>query len=150
MKTCSKCNEAKELSEFFIQSKLTGRMHAECKDCYRAHRKIYYAEHYKKYGDHYRERATLRRRALKTIMRKKMLEYLSDKSCVMCGENDIRTLEFDHLDPTQKSFSIARGLNNGPGWHAILLEIKKCRILCSNCHKKHTVSQQNWYKTISE
>jgi hypothetical protein len=79
-----------------------------------------------------------------------MLNYLKDKSCIICGESDMRTFEFDHLDPSTKLFGIAKGITDGRKWDIILSEIDKCRILCANCHKKHTASQRNWYKAISE
>jgi hypothetical protein len=133
---------------FFVRDKKTGRLHAQCKQCYQKHRSTYYAAHYQKYRPAYLERAKIRRTELRSIFRSKMLAYLSDKSCMMCGENDIRVLEFDHLDPSQKSFEISQGIRLGHSWNDILQEIEKCRILCANCHKKHTSSQFNWYKSL--
>jgi hypothetical protein len=141
MKTCTKCQETKPLQDFFVRDKKTGRLHSQCKQCYRAHRVVYSAEHYRKYGDQYRERAKI-----KTALHVKMLDYLSDKSCTQCGESDLRVLDFDHIDPTTKSFSIARGLTNCLEWEAIFMEIQKCRILCANCHRKHTATQNNSYR----
>lgn len=146
MKICTKCKQPKPLSEYFIQSKVTGKIHAQCKACYKTHRKTYLAEHYRKYGDQYRERAKKRRAMIKRDLQIQMLEYLQDKSCEQCGENDLRVLDFDHLDPTLKSFSVARGLTNGYSWGRILAEINKCRILCANCHHKHTTTQNGSYK----
>lgn len=110
---------------------------------------MYYASHYEKYKEFYKERAIKRRHKIKKVMRQNMLDYLKDKSCAICGEDDIRTLEFDHINPAKKSFSIARGINDGYTWNRILNEIDKCRVLCSNCHKKHTATQQNWYKNTN-
>ena len=53
-----------------------------------------------------------------------MLEYLSHKECVLCGESDIRTFEFDHLDPSKKSFSISQAVKLGFTWGEVVLEIK--------------------------
>lgn len=75
-----------------------------------------------------------------------MLEYLNDKGCVKCGITDVRVLEFDHVDPATKSFSIARGIASTLSWENILAEIAKCQLLCANCHKIKTAEQQNWYK----
>ncbi|MDB5177030.1 MAG: hypothetical protein JWN75_698 [Candidatus Saccharibacteria bacterium] len=150
MKICTKCLVSKFESDFFVKDKKTGRLHTQCKECYKSHRKTYYAEHYSKYGDLYRERAKLRRIEIQQGLRSKMLEYLHGKSCALCGENDIRTFEFDHLEPKLKSFGIARAIGDGTKWDKILLEIQKCRILCANCHKKHTSSQFGWYKTLQK
>jgi hypothetical protein len=150
MRICTKCYQAKDESDYFVKDKKTGRLHTQCKNCYKLHRKTYYAEHYSKYGDLYRARAKIRRVLVQERLRSKMLEYLQNKSCSICGESDIRTFEFDHIDPTLKSFGIARAIGDGTKWEKIMAEIQKCRILCANCHKKHTASQFGWYKALQE
>ena len=75
-----------------------------------------------------------------------MLAYLSDKACAHCGITDPRVLEFDHVDPNIKSVSIARAIADVWSWDKILQEIKKCQILCANCHKIKTSAEQFWYK----
>lgn len=146
MKVCTKCNQSKDASSFFVRDKKTGRLHAQCKACYRDHRKSYSAEHYSKYGEAYRRRARDQRIRLRQIYRENMLAYLSDKKCELCGESDIRTLEFDHLDPKTKLFNISQAVRLNYSWDDVLEEIDKCRILCANCHKKHTAEQTGWYK----
>lgn len=54
--------------------------------------------------------------------------------CIKCGYNTcLKALEFHHIDPTQKDFTISND-------HFKLLdaieESKKCVLLCSNCHKE--------------
>lgn len=146
MKACTKCHKIKALEQFFVKDRATGRLHAQCKDCYKEHRLTYAAAHYKKYGDAYRERAKIRRATVKKGLQAHMLLYLKDHPCTICGEDDVRTLEFDHLEPALKSFGIAKAITDGRKWADILIEIEKCRVLCANCHKKHTALQNNWYK----
>ncbi len=146
MKMCSKCRKEKLTSEFFYRDKPTGKLHAQCKECYRTVRRVSYRSHYDKYKDHYRYRAKERRAQQKSIFRKNMLDVLSGKSCAICEEDDIRTLEFDHIDPTGKSFSISQAYRLGHKWEDVLKEMNKCRILCANCHRKHTSLQFGWYK----
>lgn len=66
--------------------------------------------------------------------------YLLKKqlSCESCGEDDYRVLEFDHIDKSKKNFSIADGVRNGCGIERIEEEIKKCQVLCANCHRRKT------------
>lgn len=148
MKICSKCQTPKDVSEFFVKDKKVNRLHAQCKDCYKEHRKQYQASHYLKYKEEYLERARKRRKELRNEFRTKMLLYLSGKRCVICKESDIRTFEFDHIDPRNKKFSISQAVRLGFGWEDVVIELEKCRILCANCHKKHTASQAAWYKDI--
>ena len=146
MKTCTGCGDPKPETYFYLQDKMTGRRHAECKDCYSEHRKAYYKSHYLKYGEMYRERAKIRRARIKRELQQKMMRYLADKSCLQCGENDTCVLDFDHINPQEKSFSIARATTNGLEWDKILTEISKCQILCANCHRKRTAMSNGWYK----
>ena len=148
MKTCTKCGHEKPETEFFVRDKSTGRLHAQCKDCYRLHRSSYQAQHYAKYRAAYLARANVRRLAIKQALQAKMLEYLSDKACGTCGEKDPCVLDFDHLNPSTKTFGIARGISDGLKWEQILLEIEKCQILCANCHRRHTAQQKGWYKLL--
>lgn len=148
MKICSKCKTLKNSQDFFMKDKKSGRLHAQCKECYKEHRKSYSAEHYKKYGDIYRQRAKIRRELIRRDLQQTYLEYMSDKACVNCGESDIRVLEFDHINSYEKKFGIARGISNGMKWSVISEEINKCQILCANCHKIRTAKQLGWFKAM--
>lgn len=147
-KICSRCNANKPLTDYFIKDGKTGRLHAQCKECYKEHRRTFYADHYKRYGELYRQRAQLRRVRLRKEFRDNMLAYLQKSRCEICGEHDIRVLEFDHLNPLTKSFNISQAVKLGRNWDDVLSEIQKCRVLCANCHKKHTAFQANWYKNL--
>lgn len=146
MKVCSKCDIAKDESEYFVKDGVAGRLHAQCKLCYKEHRKTYHAEHYRKYHEQYLKRAKKRRDVLRLEFRDNMLKYLSGKHCKICSEADIRTFEFDHIEPSSKKFNISQAVRLGYNWRDVEKEILKCRILCANCHKKHTAEQHGWYK----
>jgi len=74
-----------------------------------------------------------------------IVRYLRNNSCP-CGEGDIRCLEFDHLDPSDKSANINRLVADGLSIERIKEEIEKCRVLCANCHAKRTSAQFGYYK----
>lgn len=77
----------------------------------------------------------------------KSMVYLAEKGCAECGERDPRCLEYDHKAPQDKKRNVGRLIIDGFSWSSRTLtrEIKKCRILCSNCHRKHTIEQQGYY-----
>lgn len=55
-------------------------------------------------------------------------------SCVFCRSTE--RLEFDHVVPEDKSFTI--GSNWSYAWNDVLEELKKCQLLCHDCHvEKH-------------
>ena len=57
--------------------------------------------------------------------------------CGICGYDKCNdSLEFHHLDPTEKEFTFAKIRSNIRGWDKIVIELRKCVLLCSNCHKE--------------
>ena len=49
-------------------------------------------------------------------------------------KKNFAALEFHHSDPETKLFQLdLRSLSNRK-WDAVLMEVDKCRLLCSNCH----------------
>lgn len=146
MRTCTRCGMEKEPSNFFVKDKKTGRLHTQCKQCYKDNRATFYAEHYAKYADLYRSRARARRALIRSELHDAMASYLRDKACTVCGENDIRVLDFDHINPSEKSIGVARAMTNGYKWKDIVAEINKCQILCANCHRKRTAENRGWYR----
>jgi hypothetical protein len=57
------------------------------------------------------------------------------KKCTNCNDTDIKHLSFHHLDPNKKETGINEILGNS--WKKIEEEIKKCILLCHNCHAEH-------------
>lgn len=64
-------------------------------------------------------------------------EYKRGKSCTRCPENHPACLEFHHLDPTTKKYTINKMPYKGASIKKIKEEIDKCIILCTNCHRKN-------------
>jgi hypothetical protein len=76
--------------------------------------------------------AVLRRRKKLKIL---AVEYKGGK-CEKCGYNKfIGALEFHHLDPKEKDFSISDS-GSTRSWERLKKELDKCIIVCSNCHKE--------------
>lgn len=50
-------------------------------------------------------------------------------------QNNPKKLEFHHVDSGNKSFTISANYNRN--WEEMVEEIRKCVILCKNCHIKH-------------
>lgn len=66
---------------------------------------------------------------------KKFVNSIKKKSkCAICGESEPCCLEFHHINPETKVDSIMNMLNEPE--ETLVEELKKCIILCSNCHKK--------------
>lgn len=63
-----------------------------------------------------------------------IVESLGGKCCI-CGYNKcLNSLHFHHLVPTEKEFQLGQARGNPISWDKIIKEVKKCALLCSNCH----------------
>lgn len=62
-------------------------------------------------------------------------EYKTTLECEKCGENHPSCLEFHHIK-NNKEHHIGRMPSEGYSVKKILDEIKKCKVLCANCHRK--------------
>lgn len=62
-------------------------------------------------------------------------EYKKTLKCEECGENHPACLDFHHLNPVDKKFSVSSH-HDRPSKQALIEEIAKCRVLCANCHRK--------------
>ena len=74
-------------------------------------------------------------------IRDKLLEFLSIKSCVNCGEKDYRVLDFDHINQKSKFKSISDMRSGHYSWQSVYAEICKCEVMCANCHRRKTYKQ---------
>ena len=83
-----------------------------------------------------REAVSRRRRTTKEI-----LVAEAGGSCRICGyDRDVAALQFHHLDPSQKEFSLAmNGITRGI--EAMRREARKCILLCANCHAEVEVGR---------
>ena len=61
--------------------------------------------------------------------KRKLQGYLGDR-CAECGSDE--SLEFDHIDPATKEFSIMSRWNSP--LEALCAELDKCQLLCAECH----------------
>lgn len=65
--------------------------------------------------------------------KEKLVEYKGGK-CKCCGyDKCVEAMEFHHIDPKEKDFGIS-----GKSWsfEKLKLEVDKCIMVCSNCHKE--------------
>lgn len=112
-KLCRRCNTIKSSSEFYRRRKGED-LSPYCKPCTS-------------------DQTTSRQREQK----RKAVKYKGGK-CILCGYNKcVGSLEFHHLDPTTKDFTISHVASTS--FEKIIPELDKCVLLCRNCHTEvHT------------
>lgn len=80
---------------------------------------------------YYQDRQNERRRGNKIIF----LEQFESK-CSLCGYNkNTAALEFHHLDPKKKDFSLS-SMDFSWSIERLRSEIDKCILVCANCHRE--------------
>ena len=71
----------------------------------------------------------------KKVKREFVNDYKKKQTCGKCNDKRWFCLDFHHLDRKQKRFNISECIRQGYGIEAIKEEMKKCIVLCSNCHR---------------
>jgi len=145
MKLCSACEELKEESEFGIKNKKKGTLQSRCRECQRE----YGRAHYHKNKAKYRKRTKERRKKYKMEKKEYIAQLLKNSRCSICGYDDIRALQFDHIDPALKKYNISDMISGKYHWvspRAMKEELEKCVIMCANCHAIKTSEQYGFWK----
>lgn len=66
-------------------------------------------------------------------IKQRLIDYKGGK-CQICGYNRcINALEFHHINPEEKDFTISGGTKS---FNTLKLEVDKCVLVCSNCHRE--------------
>lgn len=126
-KICTKCKRELPIDQFYWRNKAKGIRRADCKDCHNGYVKIKYQE------------------------RQQSVENLkSNLHCEKCGDSRGYLLDFHHLDPQEKDKAISRLISSNASNETIQNEIKKCIVLCANCHREFHYFEKNENMTIQE
>ena len=117
---CTNCGVEKEITEYHKDKQAKNGYSRRCKECRKIKRRDYNAQEQKYKMEKYYEH--------------KEFCYSLKEPCIICGESEKACIDFHHVDPSTKSFSISG--NGYVAKQAVLEELKKCVCLCANCHRK--------------
>jgi hypothetical protein len=70
----------------------------------------------------------------KSIEKAKWYLFKATLKCVDCGFGHVAAMDFHHEDPSTKIDSVHRLVNSGK-FALAQEEMKKCVVLCANCHR---------------
>lgn len=129
MRTCRKCS---------ISYEDYGQRATICRPCKRIYDREFHANRSPEAKARKIELQAVRLKA----NREKVWNYLLEHPCEHCGETDPVVLEFDHIDRETKVKAVSEMMTLK--WSKIQEEIDKCRVLCANCHRRHTATQLGW------
>ncbi len=123
---CQHCHQEKPITEF---SKRANGDH-RCKVCSNAFsRRSYYRNRERNI-----QKAAERARKKYQINKMNIYAYKEQHGCKYCPEKDPVCLDFHHPDKNKEYEIGNRHMSHK--WEKLLLEILKCEVVCSNCHRK--------------
>lgn len=128
-KVCTKCGRELPLDQFNWRNKAKGTRRADCKECHSGYMKEKYKE-----------------------KKLEIQDLKQELKCAKCGYNKCgAALDFHHLDPSEKDEKISKMISNKYTLDKIHEEIKKCIVLCANCHREfHAIEHENPDFTIEQ
>lgn len=127
-KICNKCKRELPITDFYFRDKAKGIRRGTCKYCHCANMKKRYDE-----------------------KRQQFVEIKSKYSCAKCGDTRVQVLDFHHINPEEKDFTIGQIVKNGTFTQEdIENEIDKCIPLCANCHREFHYLEKNNNITIEQ
>jgi hypothetical protein len=120
-KYCHDCKTTKNTTEFFKNKLKKDGFDVYCKTCAKA-------------------RAKNRR-----LLRRMRLDCILGAPCCDCGNYyDPECMQFHHIDPNEKEYNVSNLVVRK--WHLVINEIRKCVIICSNCHAtRHQKEREGIY-----
>ena len=133
-KICTKCGQELPLEDFPFRDKTKGIRRANCKKCHNDYEKKYFISKERR-----KQSSSLQRLpSLEKYQERKQMvtELKAQVKCAKCGEDRGYCLDYHHIDPATKKFTIAHYLANSTSMSLLEEEIKKCIVLCANCHRE--------------
>lgn len=128
MKKCYMCKKEKEFSSFSKKTSSKDGYQSRCNDCMSKTMSAIYYRNVKDWNNKCRKN-----KARKYIW---VNNIKSESGCSFCKEKDFCCLEFHHKTPSQKEYEISKMISNSVSDNRIKEEIKKCIVICANCHRK--------------
>jgi len=143
-KICTMCGVLKNRSEFRRTCYSPDGLNSNCTKCKKQVEQTWYSKN----KDIVCYKVKLATKRNKVACRRYVIQYLTNHPCVDCGETDLMVLDFDHIIPADKLYSISRLLSGTTNisLKRLKVEIEKCAVRCANCHRKRTAKQFGSWK----
>jgi hypothetical protein len=131
-KTCSMCKVNKLVNEFNFRNTAARAYHSYCKECGKQLTRLHYRNNKRQY---------LERNLRSYAKRRALVINAKSQPCADCGvQYPYYVMDLDHREGVQKNFSLHSV--QGATKEAVLREIEKCDVVCSNCHRVRTYNRR--------
>lgn len=129
-KVCTRCKEDKPVSDYHCINKKTGYMNPKCKVC-----------------------SAVEARGYRQANRDYVAAYKLSKGCEVCGFEVVHHCQLDlhHIDPSTKTYKGSHKSYDA-GWSKVRIdaELKKCIVICKNCHALETQNEGHWKNPVTD
>jgi transcription elongation factor Elf1 len=129
--TCQICGE---------DFKPTSARQKFCISCKDENRRQWAVENRKTWSEqkrlYYQNKRNKLRNKFRIEIKDYVIKYKENNPCVICGESDLRCLQFHHKDAYTKRKTISELIRHGSSLNRLKEEINLCDVLCANCHLK--------------
>jgi hypothetical protein len=129
----------KEASEFSFKDKAKGVRSAYCRQCMAEYQRDWHQRNKTR-----RNKDARRRKAVVIERNRKVIAKYLETGCQDCGISDPRVLDFDHVGPKRNSIA---NLLRWATVDTLEAEIRKCEVVCANCHRIRTGNRGKWWWT---
>lgn len=140
-KVCTDCKLELSLDQFSKNRQKKDVLNYRCKTC----QKTYFKQHYQNNKQYYIDKAAEQNQKFLEVIEQTKQDRLKN-GCSICGLYHPAILDFHHLDPNNKDFTIAKSRTKSK--EKFLRELDKCIVLCSNCHRILHWRERNQYVEI--
>ena len=141
-KICKKCQIEKSIDKFAWKWQRKKIREPYCIDCKKILTKEYdESRNTEERRQYKRDKVKISQKIARNNYVHNVYPFLIDlflKNPCPCGETNPLLLEFDHINPYTKLMNISMMLVQKKPIEKIKKEIKKCRIICRNCHMSKT------------
>ncbi len=139
MKTCSTCKRERSTISFPKDKTKKSGLHNRCKDCQKRLSRLHYLMNKQKYKDSCNRHKDKKR---------KLRDSYKSHPCADCEiQYPPWVMQFDHING-DKSFCISSSMFTKT-IKEIENEIKKCEVVCANCHAHRTFLKATKHKSLA-
>ena len=143
-KFCPGCQRNRAVKFFSNNRAKPDGLGVRCKKCAKESQAAWYAKNHERH----KLQVAARRKRMRDVNFRWLMDYLAAHPCVDCGETDPVVLDFDHVRGT-KVHTISDLLQTRESPALVAAEVAKCQIRCANCHRRRTAEVGNWRRMFS-
>lgn len=142
LKTCRKCGRSEGEVTFAVEPKCTRKT---CQDCRKVARRLGYARDPDRHRGYVRAHMQKNMGKIVAKNRQRMrsrcaaIAVMKSQPCTDCQRTfPPYVMDFDHRNPFTKLGDISSLVRRNFKWDTVLKEIRKCDLVCRNCHALRT------------